>query len=372
MGIGEDGPTLSDVERLAKTAATLLRVAGHEVQLTKALGGLMGRDPHLARVMLTALLSRSGVERLAIPGLISLEGETETERKRRLRAREPGRIDWRFYNREARFQVLVEVKVNTTFAHTQLQRYLDDPDLKQAESGGLIALTRDAVVLSHGVTDHPRWIGLVRWRDLLQDLRLSSDDQAQDVNRLLWNALIDVIESSEDLGYNYPTWVDLLSASHPADDATLGKIARAAIDKEIIAMVTSRVTALDLTSSRRGPRARIAIFGAPDWILRVEVHRGQAPSVSAAARIPVSPVRRRRDWEAAVQRCQAAHWVVERNRLTLRPLTLDQQLPPHLAVARALAGPVEALVDPMLWPRFAGLLGGSNFARSSDLAEFST
>jgi hypothetical protein len=129
MGIGEDGPTLSDVERLAKTAATLLRVAGHEVQLTKALGGLMGRDPHLARVMLTALLSRSGVERLAIPGLISLEGETETERKRRLRAREPGRIDWRFYNREARFQVLVEVKVNTTFAHTQLQRYLDDPDL---------------------------------------------------------------------------------------------------------------------------------------------------------------------------------------------------------------------------------------------------
>jgi hypothetical protein len=147
----EEEAVPSEVERLAQVAASLLRVSGHEVQLTRALGGLMAQDPRLAHKMLDGLLDTAGRSGFVLPENLSLDAEAATTRSRFLRGAEPGRIDWRFFDADAgnpemsRFQVLVEVKVNSAFGPEQLQRYLADPLLSTAGAGGLIALTRNSV-----------------------------------------------------------------------------------------------------------------------------------------------------------------------------------------------------------------------------------
>ncbi len=198
----EGRPTLTPEAIVAVQAAELLRLPRNEVQLTKALAALMRKAPDLAHRMVTGLVSSvPEPPRIKLPRSIDVEPENPTlgKRARLLRTAEQatGRIDWRLMDAGSppgsRFQLLVEVKISSGFGVQQLQRYLTDDRLKRAEWGRVIALTRDPNAVPREVRGDSRWLGIVRWSDLLPRLRLMPDELPT-AEAVLWDALLDVAQ----------------------------------------------------------------------------------------------------------------------------------------------------------------------------------
>ena len=110
-----------------------------------------------------------------------------------------GRVDLRFENADVDFTLLAELKLFADYGPEQTQRYLDAlRDLPPGGRRGLIAVTRNVPSAGEPAAGTPRWLGSIRWTDILDGLRkLPVDDER--LGRQ-WRLLLTVIEDQGDFG----------------------------------------------------------------------------------------------------------------------------------------------------------------------------
>lgn len=180
-----------------------LRRPGDEAQFTQVIGALGARDATFAagyaRSLLHAAAARKQFARsVSAFGDVPSDLECRPEFSLSAEAERHGRVDVRLS--APRFSLLVEHKLYSAFSHDQLQRY--GRYVRAAPPGerhGLIAVTR--AVPTDEALNAPEglgWLGVVRWMDLLDDLRqLDHHDSAA---RAQWRALLDIMLKQGDLG----------------------------------------------------------------------------------------------------------------------------------------------------------------------------
>ena len=181
-----------------------LRRPGNEPQLTQALAFVLGTDGALAGSFLGHVVA--GVDALLpLPPAMSVSAEEEAATDRfDLRFRAPG------------WDVIVELKIHAGYGAGQLSRYLNG--LTDVDNAYLVAITRDLPLYGEPAKDvDQRWLGSVRWRDLLPRMRtLSIQDE---LLRLQWQLFLDVLEEEGSMGFTRPQ-PELFDAFAQARDAT--------------------------------------------------------------------------------------------------------------------------------------------------------
>jgi hypothetical protein len=182
-----------------------LRQKGNETQLTRAITALCKHDPaltaQLSRAILTTAVgggktSASGLLK-RIPRSLMITNEESLGPARNSR-RNPsgGRLDLQMVNET--FRLVVEVKVGAKVAVGQLERYLNHPSFSNSNvTGGLVLLTRNLEEIPQRVWHHKRWLGQIRWHQLIPRLtEISPVDEAISEE---WRLLLDIIQSPGDL-----------------------------------------------------------------------------------------------------------------------------------------------------------------------------
>jgi hypothetical protein len=168
-----------------------LRRPNDEPQLTRALASVFQADPGMGSQFVNLVLQNVG--KGAVPAAPpDLHCTTEE-------LVEDGRLDLRF--RADQWDVIVELKIYASYGRDQMGRYLRS--LHSVDNPYLAAVTR--TVPAYGEppagTD-ARWLGSVRWRRLLPELRaMRSEDPALTSQ---WPLFIDVLEAEGSMGFTQP------------------------------------------------------------------------------------------------------------------------------------------------------------------------
>ncbi|WP_354699074.1 hypothetical protein DSM112329_04781 [Paraconexibacter sp. AEG42_29] len=181
-----------------------------ETQLTRTIAALTGLDesvgPALVRSLLETAADGGGQRaRTALqhaPSSVTLVSEGSLGQVRGRWIRKGGRLDWYFEDGES-FRLVVEVKVEARSERDQLERYLATTSWDKSH-GGLLLLSRRTAELPGSVTSNPRWLGQIRWDQLLPHLRAiepTRPDVAEE-----WRRLIDVVRAPGDLADPPVSW----------------------------------------------------------------------------------------------------------------------------------------------------------------------
>lgn len=166
-----------------------LRRPRNEPQLTQALAAVLAADRAAARAFLGAVFASLGVEAVAPPEFEVAAEEIVGGDRFDLRFRSPG------------WDVILELKLYAGYGREQLSRYL--AALQDVEHGYLAAVTRDLPLYGEPSRDeHPRWLGSVRWRDLLPTLHeLPVEDGFL---RTQWKLFLSLLEEEGSMGFTRP------------------------------------------------------------------------------------------------------------------------------------------------------------------------
>lgn len=344
---------------VAERVVSLLRLAGNETQLTRAMGILMDDNEILRSAAVESLLAcGTSINPKDVPTQLRFRNETPALRKRRLRSRRLGRVDWRFSSANAPdFELVVEVKIEAAPGPEQFERYLEDDRVRAAACGGVMALTKHPLTpaeLPERVRRHPRWLGHARWHVLLPDLlsRTAQIDSSGDVQ--VWAALLKHAAETADLGSALPDWDELATATPGEAPAKRATALRAAA-KEVELVVADRRSEVKLR--KRGEIIFIAV--GLELINAIEIRLTGREAVELHVSFwPPRPPARRKPWDISVLALIKAGWTVDRDHLSHPPITLQRtNLPLYLAVAEVLRDTLAPLRAHLL-PRYSSVMVG--------------
>ena len=195
---GDLGPTGAELE-LAGDAPLMrgLRRTGDEAQLTQVIGRLAATSERFASGYANVLLiaaARRFPERVGLLGRVPPDLQCAAEYTL---SRQEGRVDLRLH--APGFTLLVEHKLHSDFGYRQLDRYRAAIDRLPRGSHALVAVTRNVPTPSAlELTDSSRWLGVVRWRALLDGLRRLRHDDDRATNQ--WRTLLQIIDEQGDFG----------------------------------------------------------------------------------------------------------------------------------------------------------------------------
>jgi hypothetical protein len=177
-----------------------LRRRGDEAQLTQIIGAFAAADEEFAASLVRALLAHADLIRTTrlgdVPSRLACKPEVHLVDSV---GHDQGFVDLRFSDTAGGFTLLVELKIHAAYGYRQLDRYMIGLDALPSAHAGLLAITRDLPTGGEDqVARDPRWLGSLRWAQLLDDLRsLNHPDPAL---RALWGALLDRVASDGDFG----------------------------------------------------------------------------------------------------------------------------------------------------------------------------
>jgi hypothetical protein len=187
-----------------------MRHKGNETQLTRAITALGKHDTQLTAQMARAIVATAaaGGNRAArvmlkhIPSSLTIINEPSLGPVRIGRRKASGgRLDWQMAVNG--FSLVVEVKIGAAVALRQLERYLASFDRSDV-AGGLVLLTATAAEIPQKVERHERWLGQVRWDELIPRLSAITPLDASVADE--WKRLLTVIRQPGDLADEPVGW----------------------------------------------------------------------------------------------------------------------------------------------------------------------
>lgn len=167
-----------------------LRRAGNEPQLTQVLAAAFAADGVAAAEFVRSLLRNLNEDSHdSVPDTLSCRAEEVVTE---------GRLDLRFGSADGMWDFIVELKLGAGYGRDWLRRYsnaLSD----DAGYAYVAAITRDVPVGEPPRGAERGWLGAVRWRHLLADLRglTFADTQLQSQ----WRLFLDVLEAEGSMGF---------------------------------------------------------------------------------------------------------------------------------------------------------------------------
>ncbi len=364
-------------QQAADRVAELLRLRGHEVQLTAALWELAAADERLAAGMLRVILDAavgSNSASLPVPEHMRVDHQQRTERRRLLGSpRRLGRVDWRFHDSDAQLHVVVEVKLDSRLGANQVGRYLQDDRVRGARHGGVLMLTKDPVnpqELGVAVRD-ARWLGVARWHTVLAPLAALPEklNLGPTPDTAAWKAILARAAQPGDLGSVLPGYPELQHARRGQNaQARNLELLRVAVD-EAVPELRERITAgrniagaYALQRSGRGRRVdgggevSLRIGGKEGFIALKFILRGsQLPLLlTVACWPPQPPMGKSKDWDSALTRLRGKGWLLSESWIVSPNVELvAADTPPHLALADAVVAAAATAVDePLLLPGY--------------------
>ncbi len=268
-----------------------------------------------------------------------------------------------------RFQLVVEVKIDSAPGPDQFLRYLRDGRIAQATAGGVLALTKHPLGIDDlptTVREHPKWSGHVRWHTLLPEL-LRRVPENPTTETIAWAALLRRAAEPGDLGAALPDWPDIAAATGDAARQFRATVLRAAA-QEILAEVDDR-RGPPAKIARRGEAVRFSVgSGNPVHAIEMRLRGTTEPSVDVRFWPPSPPPRRRR-WEEDISSLIRRGWSVDGDHLARTSLPIaDKAVPLHVATAAVLSAAVAPL-RPRLLPRYWALSAPAS-ATARDLEPF--
>ena len=249
-----------------------LRKRGDESQLTQVIGRMAATSTLFACGYAEALMiaaRRVFPERAAsvapVPSDLNCAPEYSL-------GRDEGRVDLRLH--APGFTLLVEHKLHSDFGPRQLERYRRAVDRLPPGRHGLIAVTRNAPTpTALGLSDSPRWLGIVRWRTLLDDLRRLEHDDKPALAQ--WRALLRIIEDEGDFGVaqihqrDLETW-GRFSAARARFVDILDEARTSAEDRLRVQLAAKRYATSDrllsLVTHKRTGRTAIKVTQRDAWV----------------------------------------------------------------------------------------------------------
>ena len=137
--------------------------------------------------------------------------------------------------------MLVEVKLYSPYLPGQLGRYVNAAQDSGQDHSGVIAITRTVIPSQEEreVQNNPKWLGAVRWRHVLDDMREPASLNGR--NLALWQAFLEVCERKGDFG----TMIN-------ADD--MRSWARSMIGREMLQATLAELRAPMVRRDRRSAR----------------------------------------------------------------------------------------------------------------------
>jgi RecB family endonuclease NucS len=187
-----------------------MRHKRNETQLTRAITALGKHDQRLAAQMARAIVAtaaehgnRASADLLGrIPESLTIINEPSLGPVRIGRRKASGgRLDWQMATDE--FSLVVEVKIGAAVAMRQLERYLASFSSSEVV-GGLVLLTPATAEIPVKVERHDRWLGQIRWDELIP--RLPAITPADPVVDEEWKLLLAVIAEPGDLADEPVGW----------------------------------------------------------------------------------------------------------------------------------------------------------------------
>jgi len=174
-----------------------LRKRGDEAQLTQVIGRMAATSVVFAHGYAETLLAAAArifpgraASVAPVPSDLSCAPEYSL-------GLQEGRVDVRLH--APGFTLLVEHKLHSDFGFRQLERYRRAVDRLPPGRHALVAVTRNAPTpTALGLSDSPRWLGIVRWRAILDGLHTLEHDDRTALAQ--WRALLRIIEDEGDFG----------------------------------------------------------------------------------------------------------------------------------------------------------------------------
>jgi hypothetical protein len=303
-----------------------MRRSGDETQLTRTVATLAQFDETLASQLATAVLStaaKSGNARAAelmgcVPNAVTLTSEDPLGPVQlgRRKAR-GGRLDWKLAAEG--FLLLVEVKIGAVATGGQLRRYLGEFE-RFGGSGGLLLLARVTEEVPPAVHNNARWLGQIRWDQLIP--RLTTMSFGDDEVAGQWQSLLSVVQRPGDLGDEPIDWevgnrtvgernrLVLLGLRDRATEATARQLAERTRRPSTDGLCGARAGKRRRSVATTGTAARLTLYvpaakGPP--VIEVELD-GEAPLALATAVDPGSAplFRRRTDHAKSLQSLRRA------------------------------------------------------------------
>jgi hypothetical protein len=359
---------MSGEEQAAARVAELLRLSGHEVQLTAALGDLIAADERLAAGMLRVLLdaaTESDAAPFPIPERITVDHQQRSQRSRLLGGtRRLGRVDWRFYDPADELHVVVEVKLDSRLGDNQIGRYVQDDRVRAAARGGVVMLSKDPVGRDElgGAGGDPRWLGVARWHEVLAPLAALPDELSltQTTDRAAWQAILRQAAAAGDLGSALPGYSDLRQARRGQRAQIRNLLLLRAASDEALHELRKRLAAGrkigDSFALKRGRGRHVQgggeislTIGGRDGFtaIRLGLTGSRLPlRLTAAIWPPQSPLGRRNAWVAALRALRKQGWYLSGSWLISRDIELtDGDAPPHIALADAIVATLAPAID---------------------------
>jgi hypothetical protein len=187
-----------------------MRQKGNETQLTRAITALGKHDPELAAQLARAIVATAAacgnqssatmLER--VPGSLEIINEASLGPVQvGRRPASGGRLDWQMT--DDTFCLVVEVKIGAALAIRQLERYLNSFSGSTVD-GGLVLLTRTTEDVPVKVERHDRWLGQIRWDQLIP--AMTNVTSADPVIAGEWKRMLSVMRSPGDLAEEPVGW----------------------------------------------------------------------------------------------------------------------------------------------------------------------
>ena len=242
-----------------------MRQKGNETQLTTAITALGKHDAALTAQMARAIVAAAaaGGNRASqamlkqIPESLTIINEPTLGPVRLGRRKASGgRLDWQMATDG--FSLVVEVKIGAAVALRQLERYLTSFSSSDV-AGGLVLLTASTAEIPTKVERHPRWLGQVRWDELIP--KLSAITATDALIAAEWNRLLAVIREPGDLADEPVGWqlgTHKVGARNRLVLAAIRDRATRAVAVEL-ARRTGRPTSDGLCGVNPNPRARSVV-----------------------------------------------------------------------------------------------------------------
>jgi hypothetical protein len=169
-----------------------LRRSHNEPQLTQALAAFAQADRSFAGALAQTLVAACDREATLSFGDIPSDLDCESEV-----AVKGGRVDLVFSSLDRKFGLLVELKIDATYGHEQLEMYVSAATELGFLHAAVLAVTKSPPWYGEDqVSVDRRWLGSVRWSRVFDDLmRLEHAELAGE-----WRAFLGVLEKEGDFG----------------------------------------------------------------------------------------------------------------------------------------------------------------------------
>jgi hypothetical protein len=314
-----------------------LREGGSETELTRAFAAVLDAEPEMAAEFLQLILRRAphgDAIHDVLPSRFSCVAEEKVEQ---------GRADLTFRDRASGWHVIVEIKIYAGYGDRQIERYLASLDEPR---GFVVAVTRNVPYGDPDVGDD-RWVGSVRWAELLGGLR-ALRPKNEDLARQ-WPLFLDVLEQEGSMGFTKPdmglfeAWAKFpIARDHMID--FVASIQHALLDALRLALADAEYTAAPdqplATLARRGKRkdntvaprlgkvsVNFHVLGSKEPRVRVGMWGWGEPNFTVEVPYPAADVPHEdRDRSLAVLRAGNFENWQERDQVLWRHLRIDDAL----------------------------------------------